>query len=141
MELVQSKSVETQEDLLALLKNEGFTVTQATISRDIKELRLVKTLGSDGRYRYAATSQEIPDYTSKFFTLFADSVVKVENGLNTVCIQCHVGMAQAVCASMDTMHFDGVIGTLAGEDTIFVLCRSVENAVALVGELNMLFGR
>lgn len=142
LEFVKNSNVETQDDLLRLLREDGYNVTQATISRDIKELRLVKSLGSDGKYHYVAATQEYsPDFPSRFFTIFNEAVIDVDNGMNTVCIHCHTGMAQAVCASMDSMHFPGIIGTLAGDDTIFILCSSTEEAVALVKELNRAFGR
>lgn len=139
LELVQSREVETQEDLMGLLRESGFNVTQATVSRDIKELRLVKSLDSNGKYRYVSAQQEIPDISSKFYTLFSESVANVDSGQNIVCIKCYNGMAQAVCAAMDSMHWDGVVGTLAGDDTIFVLCRTESATLSLVNELQKLF--
>lgn len=135
LELIRDNCVETQDDLLSMLSQDGFVVTQATISRDIKDLHLIKVSGSDGRYRYTPSKSEIPDISSKFYSLLSDSVGDVDVGQNIVCIKCYSGMAQAVCASMDTISFDGVIGTLAGEDTIFVLCRTDVQAAALRNEL------
>lgn len=135
LELVRDNSIETQDELLNLLGDAGFAVTQATISRDIKDLHLIKVSGIDGRYRYTVSKSEAPDITSKFYSLFSDSVKDVDAGQNIVCIKCYSGMAQAVCASMDNVDFEGVIGTLAGEDTIFVLCRSEAMAVSLKNEL------
>ncbi len=141
VEFVKNKSVETQEDLLNMLRAEGFVVTQATISRDIKELRLVKSLGADGRYKYVVAEQKTQDMPSRFLSMFNEAVVSIDSAMNIVCLHCHTGMAQAVCASMDSMHFDNVVGTLAGDDTIFVLCRGIDDALALVSELNKFFGR
>ena len=142
LDFVKNRNVETQEDLLVLLKEEGFNVTQATISRDIKELRLVKSLGSDGKYKYVVANHEShTDLPSKFLTIFNEAVIAVDNGMNIVSIQCHSGMAQAVCAAMDSMHFSEVISTLAGDDTIFVLCRTTEDAIDMVAKLNNVFGR
>lgn len=141
VELVKNKSVETQEDLLSMLRSEGFAVTQATISRDIRELRLVKTLGGDGKYRYAVPVQDTQDMPSRFLSMFNEAVISIDSAMNVVCLHCHTGMAQAVCASMDSMHFENVVGTLAGDDTIFVLCRDIENAEYLVTKLNRHFGR
>lgn len=135
IELISEYNIETQDELLEMLKQSGFNVTQATVSRDIKELRLVKTSGAGGRYRYVASQPDTPDISSKFYTLFSDSVSSVDNGQNIVCIKCHTGMAQAVCASMDAIRLENVVGTLAGDDTIFVLCRSEVNAIELVNEL------
>ena len=135
LELVRDNCIETQDELLEKLSADGFSVTQATISRDIKDLHLIKVSGSDGRYRYTASKSETADKSSKFYSLFADSVEDVDVGQNIVCVKCFSGMAQAVCASMDTIGFDGVIGTLAGEDTIFILCRNDQLAAALRSEL------
>ena len=135
LELVRDNCIETQDELLAMLSADGFSVTQATISRDIKELHLIKVSGSGGRYRYTASKSESTDVSSKFYSLFADSVEDVDVGQNIVCIKCSSGMAQAVCASMDVIGFEGVIGTLAGEDTIFVLCRNEQLAAELRSEL------
>lgn len=134
-ELIRDNSIETQDELLELLKKDGFNVTQATISRDIKELRLIKVSGQNGRYKYMSSKAETTDISTKFYTMFADSVEHVDAGQNIVCVKCYSGMAQAVCVSMDTIEFDGVIGTLAGEDTIFVLCRSEAHAQSLKNEL------
>lgn len=138
IELITEQNVETQEELLRLLFEAGFDVTQATVSRDIKELRLVKTADASGKYRYMSTQPEKPDISSRFYSLFNDAVSSVDNGQNIVCVKCYSGMAQAVCAAMDSVHLDGVIGTLAGEDTIFILCRSDSCAVTLTGELKNL---
>ncbi len=135
LELIRDNCVETQDDLLNMLSEDGYVVTQATISRDIKDLHLIKVSGTDGRYRYTPSKLDAPDISSKFYSLLSDSVDDVDVGQNIVCIKCYSGMAQAVCASMDTISFDGVIGTLAGEDTIFVLCRTDVQAAALRNEL------
>ena len=138
LELIHENSIETQEDLLRLLFESGYNVTQATVSRDIKELRLIKSLGSNGRYRYVSSQPEAPDISSKFYSMFADSVSNVCHGQNIVCIKCFSGMAQAVCASMDSFNFERALGTLAGEDTIFVLCSNETDAIDLEGELKKL---
>ena len=139
LEIIKDNIVETQDELMRLLQECGHNVTQATVSRDIKELRLIKVLDSNGHYRYVASQPEAPDISSKFYSLFADSVANVSNGQNIVCIKCHYGMAQAVCASLDTMHWEGMVGTLAGEDTIFVLCINEDAAVNLVNEFKKLY--
>lgn len=138
LELIQEKPINTQEELLRWLRDEGFDVTQATVSRDIKELRLVKILSSDGQYRYALGKNASSDISSKFHLLFADSVSTVDFAGNFVVIRCMVGMAQAVCAALDAMHWEGTVGTIAGEDTIFIATRSEGNAVALVTEFKKL---
>ena len=138
LELIQEKNIDTQEELLKWLRESGYDVTQATVSRDIKELRLVKTLGADGKYRYSTGKNESSDISSKFHLLFSDSVLSVDFAGNMVVIRCMVGMAQAVCAAMDSMHWEGVVGTLAGDDTIFVVTRSENSSIDLVTGLKKL---
>lgn len=141
IELIQEECIETQDRLMHRLDESGYTVTQATVSRDIKELRLMKVLDPNGKYRYVMPKQEQPDMSSKFSSFFADAVVSVNNGQNIVCIKCQVGMAQAVCASLDNMRWEGIVGTLAGDDTIFVLCSNVEAAENMVDELKKLYSQ
>lgn len=135
LKLVEEKEITTQEDLLACLREHGFDVTQATVSRDVKELRLVKMLGKNGQYRYAVHLDESNDSMSKFYSIFSDSVIGMECAQNICVIKCYAGMAQAVCASVDTMSIEGIVGTLAGDDTIFVLCKTNEKAEEFRGTI------
>ena len=136
LELISEHVIDTQEELLKWLKDSQFNVTQATVSRDIKELRLVKTLGADGRYRYTTgTHAKSADISSKFHSIFSDAVMAVDYAGNILSIKCHVGMANAACAALDSIHWNGIVGTLAGDDTIFVLMRTEEHAVELTNEL------
>ena len=128
LEIIRNLDVETQEDLQALLLESGFEVTQATISRDIKELRLVKELSENGRYVYSTGKKINSDSVSvRASGIFIDSVISVENAMNIVCVKCFSGMAGAACAAIDSMQWTEVVGTIAGDDTIFVLCKT-ENA-------------
>ena len=138
IELINSRSIETQEERLGMLFESGFNVTQATVSRDIKELRLIKSAGPNGKYRYVAPQPNTPDISVKFYSLFGDSVSAVDYGQNIVCVKCYSGMAQAVCSAMDSLQWESVVGTLAGDDTIFILCRNEETAVKLTAELGEL---
>ena len=113
LDIIEKQDIETQEDLAEALRQRGIGVTQATVSRDIKELRLVKTLSNDGKYKYSTGKSESSDISLKFFSLFADSVLSVEFAGNMVALKCMTGMAQAVCAAMDSMQWDGVVATLA----------------------------
>lgn len=128
LELINSNDVETQEELQALLLNNGFEVTQATISRDIKELRLVKELSEKGRYVYSTGKKGNNDVIRKHGGIFGESIISVEYALNTVCIKCFPGMAVAVCTAIDSMEWNGVVGTISGDDTIFVLCKTEDFA-------------
>lgn len=141
LELIQENSIDTQEELLRRLRNEGFDVTQATVSRDIKELRLVKTLSDAGKYRYSTGKKETSDISAKFYSLFSNSVLKVDFASNIVVVKCINGMAQGVCAAMDSIHWDTIVGTLAGDDTIFIVVRSEGNAISLVSELKKLINK
>ena len=128
LDIIKNFSVETQEELQERLRENGFEVTQATISRDIKELRLVKELSDSGRYIYSSGQKSSGDSVSvRAAGIFVDSVISVDYAVNTVCIKCFSGMAGAACAAIDSMQWKDVLGTIAGDDTIFVLCRT-ENA-------------
>lgn len=140
LELISQYDIDTQEELLRRLRDAGFAVTQATVSRDIKELRLVKALSSDGRYRYSTGKEENKEAAPKFYALLRDSVVSVNCAVNLVVIKTLSGMAQGICAAMDTMHWEAVVGTLAGDDTIFVATRSEQAARQLVAELTRMMG-
>ena len=124
LEIIEKYDLSTQDELLQKLKDSGFDATQATVSRDIKELRLVKTMGANGQYKYAVTQTESDELLSKVRSIFAQSVVSADYAGNTIVIRCYTGMAQAACAAFDSMHWEGLVGTLAGDDTIFALCRS-----------------
>ena len=138
LELINEFNIDTQEELLRLLREAGFEVTQATVSRDIKELRLVKTLSQDGKYKYTVNMDSINDFSSKFYSLFSDSAVNIDYACNIVVIKCLTGMANAVCAAMDSMQWEGAVGTLAGDDTIFIVMKNEEYAENLVTELKKL---
>ena len=136
IELVENNIVCTQEDLLVLLEREGINTTQATISRDIKELNLVKTTAEDGSYKYTtAKKSKNHRMEKKYRAVFIESVLSVDYAINTVVIKCHTGMANAACAALDTMDFTGIVGTLAGDDTIFVLMKTENLAQALTMEI------
>lgn len=128
LEIISSKNVETQEELQAFLQKCGYEVTQATISRDIKELRLVKELSDNGKYFYSTGKKANNDAAMKPGGILADSIKSVEYAMNIVCIKCFSGMATAVCTVIDSMEWTGVVGTVSGDDTLFVLCKTVDFA-------------
>ena len=128
LEIIEKYDLSTQDELLQKLKDSGFDATQATGSRDIKELRLVKTMGANGQYKYAVTKTESDELLSKFRSIFAQSVVSADYAGNTIVIRCYTGMAQAACAAFDSMHWEGLVGTLAGDDTVFCVMRDNEAA-------------
>ena len=119
LELINSHDIETQEELQTLLLNNGYEVTQATISRDIKELRLVKDLSEKGRYVYSTGKKNNNENARRTGGIFGESIINVE---------CFAGMAVAVCTAIDSMEWTGVVGTISGDDTIFVLCKTEDFA-------------
>lgn len=107
LEIIEKYDLSTQDELLQKLRDSGFDATQATVSRDIKELRLVKTMGANGQYKYAVTKTESDELLSKFKSIFAQSVVSADFAGNIIAIRCYTGMAQAACAAFDSMHWEG----------------------------------
>ena len=136
LQLITKYPIETQEELLAKLLEEKICVTQATVSRDIKELRLIKIQDGSGRYKYVTANGNKPtDISFKFHAIFTESVIDVDYAQNIVVIKCFTGMASAACASLDSVHWDGLVGTLAGDDTIFLLMRDNAYASQLTTQL------
>ncbi len=136
--LIEQNCLSTQTELLEKLREEGFDTTQATVSRDIKDLRLIKKVDEMGRSRYAIDNGESGELIGKYRSIFAHSVISADYAGNTLVIKCYTGMAQAACAALDSMHWDGLVGTLAGDDTIFALCRTPEYASKMkdaIGEI------
>lgn len=128
LEIITGSEIENQEELLAALAGEGFTAAQPTISRDIQELRLVKTMSDSGKYRYVQSGTT----DAKFSNLLLQTIISVDYAMNMVVIKCHTGMAQAACAMIDSMGYSQILGTIAGDDTIFILLRNEENARVLM---------
>ncbi len=136
IEIIENNEVCTQEELLIFLKKEGIITTQATVSRDIKELNLVKSTATGGKYKY--TTARKPNshlMEKKYRAVFVEALTSVDYALNTVVIRCHTGMANAACAALDTMDFSGIVGTLAGDDTIFVLMKTEQLAQQITTEI------
>ena len=139
LEIIEKNDINTQEALQLMLNQQGYNVTQATVSRDIKELGLVKILSFTGEYKYAlAPGKAEKSSLSLLVSLLNESVDVIDYAVNTVVIKCHTGMAQAVCAKLDATQFTNVVGSLAGDDTIFVIMRSENDAVEFVDNLNAL---
>ena len=141
LKIIAENKICTQEGLQEKLREYGFTVTQATVSRDIKSLDLIKSLMPDGKYCYAQKAQEASPRTVKYRAIFIETVVSVDYGQNIVAVKCHTGMGNAACAAIDKMEYEGVIGTLAGDDTVFILTRDSEQAAQLVQKITDMIGR
>ena len=139
MEIISTRNVETQEQLLQELNAEGFTSTQATISRDIKEMRIVKELTSLGSYRYTVSGSEVEgSFTSKLNTIFRECVVGYDYAQNIIVIRTLPGLGSAAGAAIDAMNMSAVVGSLAGDDTVMVVMRDNNAAAAFCGEIKNL---
>ena len=135
LEIINIKDIETQEELAEELKNIGMDVTQATVSRDIKELKLIKVLSSEGKYKYASISPIEKFLSEKLVNVFSQTVLSVENVENFIVIKTIPGSAQVAAEAIDYLNFEGVAGTIAGDNTIFVLARSKELCILLVQKI------
>lgn len=139
MEIISTQNVETQEQLLAALKEEGFNGTQATISRDIKELRIVKELTNLGSYRYTTSNGEISgSFSARLNTIFRECVVSFDYAQNIIVIRTLPGLGSAAGAAIDAMNMSAVVGSLAGDDTVMVVMRDNNTAAAFCGEIKSL---
>ena len=137
LELIEKMPIDRQEELMNQLRAHGFDVTQATVSRDIRELRLVKASTGDGNYRYVASSAgQLVHTPNRFETIFRESVLRVDYAGHIVLVKCFTGMANAACEVFDAMVWQDVVGTLSGDDTFFILMRSEPAAHAICDELN-----
>ena len=140
LELIEEFDIDTQEELQDRLNQAGFTVTQATVSRDIKELRLIMTLSPNGNYRYSCHGEKggRVDLSFKFHAIFAEAVNSIDYAQNLVVIKCYTGMANAAWAALDSIRWDGLVGTIAGDDTILLVMKDTESAQGITEELNKL---
>ena len=139
LEIISTTNVETQERLLQELEDAGFHSTQATISRDIKDLRIVKELTSLGTYRYTTSTKEVPaTFSSRLNTIFRECVTRYDYAQNIVVIHTLPGLAAAAASAIDAMSMSVVVGTLAGDDTVMVVMRDNNAAAQFCGEISNL---
>ena len=139
MEIISTRNIETQEQLLEALQNEGFRGTQATISRDIKELRIVKELTSLGTYRYTTPTKEVSgSFSSRMNTIFKECVIGFDYAQNIVIVRTLPGLASAAGSAIDSMNLSIVVGSLAGDDTVMIVMRDNNAAAAFCGEIKNL---
>ncbi|MBE6700964.1 MAG: arginine repressor [Ruminococcaceae bacterium] len=132
VELIKKNNVETQEELTAKLKECGFDTTQATVSRDIKELKLVKVPDDNGKYKYdVKLGDDEIRVSAKFKTILEETVLRIDVSTSIVVIKTFPGMAQAAASAIDNMNWSEIVGTIAGDDTIFVALRTCEDAILL----------
>lgn len=135
LEIISERDVETQHQLLTALAERGVKSTQATLSRDIKELRLIKELGPKGNYRYVAAKTESDDFEERLRKIFKESVISYDVAQNLVVIKTLPGLGQGACSAIDSMEIGGLVGSLAGDDTLFLAMRDNESATAFYHEI------
>ena len=138
LEIINNQDIETQNQLIDALRAAGLNSTQATVSRDIKELRLVKELAANGGYRYVCGQDEVSNYRERLKTIFKESVRSAECAQNIVVIRTLPGLASAACSALDGMNIKGLVGTLAGDDTAFLAMRDNAFADAFCREIHFM---
>ena len=136
LELISRYEIDTQDELIARLRECGFDVTQATVSRDIRELKISKMMTGKGTYRYVLPKQTASGSGQKFSTALIDSIVSVENACNLVVIKTYPGLANAVAVGIDNMNFSQILGCVAGDDTIMIATRDYESASLISDRLH-----
>ena len=135
IELINNQDVVTQEELANLLIENGFAVTQATVSRDIRELNLTKVSVNGGGQKYAMPSTSNISLNSKYLRVLNDGVLTINTAENILVIKTVAGMAMAVCAALDAMKWTEIVGSIAGDDTIMCAVRSVEDTVKVMDKI------
>ena len=138
LEIIENKDIETQEELAEELKNRGVRVTQATVSRDIKELRLLKVLSEHGGYKYATVERAEKGMNDRFGRILTESIVNMEAVNNLIVVNTLSASAGAAGEAIDSMKWSEVMGTIAGDNTLLIITRSNEAAEALVAKFNTL---
>lgn len=139
LELIKERAFYTQDELQEALNDLGYNVTQSTVSRDIKQLRIIKNLDSMGNYRYVSNTREnivtSKDDSTNFSDIFARSAIKVDCAFNDIVVKCHSGMASSACVAVDHFFSGMILGSLAGDDTILIITKTPEIALQLTERL------
>ena len=134
--IIEAEPIETQEQLLSKLQEQGIESTQATISRDIKQLHLIKELTGYGTYKYAVSGNRTRlNFAEKLRTIFRESITSIDSAQNIVVIKTMPGLASAACAALDDMGVAYMVGSLAGDDTAFLVMRDTESAASFCEEI------
>ena len=135
IEIIENRAIETQEELAEALKAEGYEVTQSTVSRDIRQLKLTKVTSSEGKQRYSVVPKEKADLGDRYIRVFREGFVSMEEAQNILVIRTVSGMAMAVAAAIDAMQFPEVVGCIAGDDTIMAAIKTVEDTYGIMEKL------
>ena len=136
IELIQEFDIDTQEELAARLNEAGFKVTQATVSRDIRALKMTKVAGKDGKSHYAILKDAAPELGDKYTRVLRDAVISIDVGQNLVVVRTVPGMAMGVAAALDALAWPEILGCIAGDDTIMCACRSSDLALGVMEKLH-----
>ncbi|MBR1814270.1 MAG: arginine repressor [Lachnospiraceae bacterium] len=138
VELISRYDIETQEELAQYLRDAGYKVTQATVSRDIRELRLSKIPSMDGRQKYAVIQKPESSLNEKYIRVFREGFMSMDMAMNILVVKTVPGMAMAVAAALDAMEFQEIVGCIAGDDVIMCAVRSVDDTIVVMQKLNRL---
>ena len=140
LEIIGDYVIETQDDLIEKLKESGYPVTQATVSRDIKQLGLIKTATKNGGYKYTVARNENASNENKLKTIMRETIVNAQDAQNIIVVKTFSGMANAAAAALDSLAEEAVIGSIAGDDTIFIVVRSNEDAAEFTNYIREIIG-
>ena len=140
IEIINDHVIETQDDLIEKLKESGYIVTQATVSRDIKQLGLIKTATKDGGYKYTSSKNENSGNENKLKNIMRETAVNAQNAQNIVVVKTFPGMANAAAAALDALAEEAIIGSIAGDDTIFIVVHSNEEASEFTNYIREIIG-
>lgn len=135
LDIIEKQEIETQEELASALNARGIRVTQATVSRDIKELRLLKVLTPSGKYKYATGNQADNNLTDRFIRMLAESLLSVSSANNLIVVKTLSGSANVAAEALDSMHWPEVLGTLAGDNTVLMIIRSNEETITVTSRI------
>ncbi len=139
LEIITKNNIETQEDLISALRKEGYNATQATASRDIRQLKLLKVM-ADGVYKYVAPKTEMDD-VSEYNSALMSSIREIRHACNNVVLKTSPGLAQAVAAAIDSMNYIEILGCVAGDDTIIIVTTSEETGAAVADKITKISGK
>lgn len=140
LEIIGDNVIETQDDLIEKLRESGYPVTQATVSRDIKQLGLIKTATKDGGYKYTVARGDNSGNDNKLKTIMRETIVSAQEAQNIVVLKTFPGMANAAATSLDALAGEAIVGSIAGDDTIFVVVRNNEDAAEFAGYVKDVIG-
>lgn len=140
LEIISDHVIETQDDLIEKLKESGYIVTQATVSRDIKQLGLIKTATKDGGYKYTSSKNENSGNENKLKNIMRETAVNAQNAQNIVVVKTFPGMANAAAAALDALAEEAIVGSIAGDDTIFIVVHSNEEASEFTNYIREIIG-